>query len=293
MTTPSTPSSGLSPTPAFSLTAQNADRLAIPRNSLVELKILDGDGIYDYLILAREGAKKTLVFGQSALPRRNGIPMPIYHRWTWFDSFPDCNCIVVNDPTLYQSENILCGWFQGKAENCALDVSARHIRAIIETIKSKESCTYFYGSSAGGFYSLQMASRLKGSTAIAEIPQIIMKSYHVPSAVTAIMETCYSGMSAEVVFEQFSERLSVLDRFKAVGDIPKIVYVQNLDDKIHCERHMRPFQEFLAQSPVEWQGKVFFRYYSKKTEQGDGHVAAPRSFAVDSVKAAMRIFLPV
>jgi len=249
------------------------------------------DGVpFEFLLCAREAAQYLLVFGQSALSNRSAVPLPAYHRWTWFDDFPEASCLALNDPTLYNHETMLGGWFQGTQSRFYMDDGVSLVRKIAEQLGIPASRIFFYGSSAGGFSSLMMAGLLEGATAIAEIPQTDMRKYHVKSALQALLTHCYAGMSLDEVSSLYADRLSVLDLYMRLGRIPNIVYLQNSADTIHLRNHMVPFIEGLECFLAKGKSRVLIEMYSGRTDKGDGHVAAPRGLVGRVIRDAFKSF---
>jgi len=272
------------------LSFSSIDTMRVPAQGTYQLSV-SVDGVpFELLLRARESAQFLVVFGQSALSSRTAFPLPIYHRWTWFDDFPEASCLALNDPTLYNHENMLGGWFQGTRSRFYMEDGARLVGEVAAQLGVPASRVFFYGSSAGGFASLMMAGLLNGATAIAEIPQTDMRKYHVKSALEALLAHCYDGMSLDEVSSEYADRLSVADLYLRLGRVPNIVYIQNIADTIHLRNHMLPFLESLEGLLSKGTSRLLIEMYSGRTKNGDGHVAAPRALVGRVIRDAFRSF---
>jgi hypothetical protein len=211
--------------------------------------------------------------------------MPLFHRSSWFADFPDANCIALNDPSLYLNDQLLCGWFQGTSSYFYLEYCVEILKKIAYILNVNPENIYFYGSSAGGFSSLMMASHFHNSTAIAEIAQTDLRNYNIKSAINNLLTHCYGGKSFEEVVDLYSYRLSVLEYYKKIQNIPNILCIQNCADSHHLQQHFLPFAEGME---VLLAGKnVFFRseFYSARSSTGGGHTVAPREWVVKLIKS--------
>lgn len=252
------------------------DEVKINLNTLEKLKVKINSVPYDLLIKSRSEAKYILVFGQSALGNRSAFPIPIFHRWTWFDDYKDAHCICLNDPTLYLDESLLGGWFQGVSNDFYMLNAANLIDKLADILGVKKNNIFFYGSSAGGFSSLFMAAVVKGSTAIADIPQTDMSKYHVKSALNGLLSNCYGGIGVDELYNKFPERISVAEFYKKINYMPNIVYLQNSCDEIHLAHHMLPFLRDISSILMDSKNSFTAEFYSARSPNGDGHVAASR-----------------
>ncbi|WP_373376748.1 prolyl oligopeptidase family serine peptidase [Cupriavidus nantongensis] len=264
---------------------------------MYQIQVVVRDVSFDLLVRVPSAPKNILVFGQSAISSRNVLPLPIFHRWTWFVDFPDSVCVALNDPTLYLDETMLGGWFQGTRDHFYMEDGALIVAKIADEMEIDRSRIFFYGSSAGGFSALMMAAMIDGASAIAEIPQTDMARYHVSSAVNALLRNCYGGSTLQEVVAIYPERLSVLRYFEKNQRVPNIMYLQNLADTTHLERHFFPFVagierllDMQKKRGEEKDVRMHAEFYVARTEKGGGHVAAPRNVAIRTIRAAISEF---
>ena len=265
---------------------QSIDKVELSAAGIYQLSISLDVVSLEALVRVRECADFLIVFGQSALSSRSRLP--VFHRWTWFDDFPQAHCVALNDPTLFLNESMLGGWFQGTESRFYMNDGVDFVAHLASQLGVAPNRILFYGSSAGGFSSLMMAGMLNGSTAIPDIPQTDLRKYHVKSKVNSLLQNCYGGLSMEDVVASYSYRMSVVELYKRIEYIPNIIYLQNCADTIHLQDHMLPFLEGVEELLPRSGNQLVIEMYSARTEKGDGHVSAPRGMVGRVIKGVMK-----
>ena len=154
--------------------------LNFPLNQLFELKVDFNNIIYEFLINIKSHSDKLIVLGSGTLHESKLIEYenkPYYNRWSWDfnESF-----ICYNDPSRYLSNKIQGLWGVGTEEEYYLENIKNIILKIASKLNVYNENILFYGSSMGGFMSLMLATMVKQSTALADIPQfnLIHMKYH-------------------------------------------------------------------------------------------------------------------
>ena len=259
----------------------------------IELHVECKGVVFPMLLNYRAFSRRMVVFGQSALSSRDQLSLPIFHRWSWAEDFPDASFLALSDPTLELDPQLLGGWFQGTPEHFYAETAAVLVRELGAKLGLQPNQIFFYGSSAGGFTSILMAAEI-GAHAIAEIPQINMSDYHVGSAVQGLLRNCYGGLTLEQAKRKFGMRMDLVTRLSETKRLPNIVYLQNLADEMHTERHMKPLlgalPKILEDSVELRDRKIQFEFYRNRTPKGDGHVVGPKELSLQAIRRAMREF---
>ena len=184
----------------ISIEYDSIDNLELPFESICELKIKFGDVLYEFVINLKQNSDKMIVLGSSSIPYEyldywDG--KPYYNRWKWdfTESF-----ICYNDPTRYLGKRIPGLWGIGTEDNYYL----KNIKNIILKITSKFNISneniLFFGSSMGGFMSLLLSTMVKGSKAIADIPQLDLENYREGNWYN-IKKFCFKNLSDEYIKE--------------------------------------------------------------------------------------------
>jgi len=247
---------------------------------------------FEFQVNCKSLASSLIVFGQSALGNRD-LELPVFHRGSWANDFERSSTVALNDPTLYLSDELLGGWFQGTRDHFYMTTCAEIVQKIAQLMGLSNDKVVFYGSSAGGFSSLMMACDVPGSHVVAEVPQIDMNQYHVKSALANICKYSYQVDEIEQVNLTYPSRINVISRMMEIPQIPNIYFIQNIADNLHIDRHLMPFMNYLNKrfrGGSEFSSKVMVAWFFKVTPSGDGHLPADRNFSVGVVKDAIAKF---
>lgn len=212
--------------------------------------------------------------------------LPKFERWSWAAKFPG-SIVCISDPTLYlRNEQLRIGWYVGTDErNWQLRLVGL-VRTIAEKIGVETNKIICYGSSAGGFAGLMLASHLKDATAVAINPQTNVLKYS-KQFVAEFLETCFSGRAEAELLPAERARLSAIIAFRRAPQA-KCLIVQNVIDKVHYERHFKPFCSAL-QIPLEGglsqNGHAMSWLYSHP----NGHGREPSAIVDSLIATAVRL----
>ncbi|MGY5765386.1 hypothetical protein ACXET9_09300 [Brachybacterium sp. DNPG3] len=194
-----------------------------------------GSGLRMHLRIAERGEAQTLLVLMPAAQSQieKGQINPLFSRWNWIPDYPDSHVIAVSDPALYQGDGLAAAWFVSPG----LDVLARiakAVSAIAGELGVGQESIVVYGSSLGGFGSLSLASLLAGARAVAEIPQLDLQRWPVPTALAAL-EDSITGKPLDSYRQDRPEQLDVLSRFRTTGVVPGFLLITNPEDKTYRE----------------------------------------------------------
>lgn len=228
---------------------------------------------YEFFCNIKKG-KKLVIFGQDAL-NRQVVKLPHFFRWTWLEDLEHSG-IILNDPTLYLSEELNAGWFVGTQTRDYLEECSDIIKKIL-SISGTESPPLFFGASAGGFQSLALASFFRDAIAIADIPQVDLTEYHHKNEVKKLLQ--HSLKLHGSIPEELMYRVKVTERFKKNLNIPKIAYLHNINDKKHLPQLESFIQDWMTltheidQSSV---GDLNIKTYNRWHVSKGGHFPSPK-----------------
>ncbi|UDN24413.1 hypothetical protein [Aeromonas veronii] len=180
---------------------------------------------------------KLIVLGQGAVDRKSKS-LPNYQRISWLDEL-ECNCIIIQDPTLFLYDNLPLGWCQGNKKQSAIPGFIDIIKYLTTSLNIKYSNLCFYGSSAGGFSSLIFSPFFEESIVIVNNPQTNFLKYH-QANVRALLRECFENITCEEYEEKhtYYSAENVISKRKY---IPKVFYYQNIADGFHLREHLIPF----------------------------------------------------
>lgn len=169
--------------------------------------------------------------------------------------------VIFQDPTLDLDSDLRLAWYLGRPgvnlhaymADCVRNIQARTgIEKVILT-----------GSSGGGFAALQVAGYLEDAVVLVLNPQTSVLEYH-SAAVQRALKVSSDGRDLPM------KRLSVIEHYKDLNRIPRIIYVQNSQDAHHVKKHMKPFQEMVDRRSDRASEAIEYVH----VDWGHGHVAA-------------------
>lgn len=223
----------------------------------------------------KNNSQKLYVFSPGYL-NRTKFQHPYFQRMKWLDEL-DGSGIIITDPT-FSTSDVGIAWFQGSSERFALFDIAKVIEVFQKKLLINNSRTVFFGSSAGGFGSLILATIFKESRCIVNNPQTDVFSFD-KKHVDNMIEACYPNLSIDEIKSRYYKRLSVSKFIEACGYIPKCLYIQNFADIEHYKLHFQPFFNDLHQAyqsmPELNLSNISIRLYDDKDS---GHNPAVLSF---------------
>ncbi len=232
----------------------SSQKSLIPNISHQVLNIEEGEKTYSKLIcqtnfnfyLNYKKNKKLLVMLPGMTNRSKGVYD--FQRYTWRDSIDDCSLMIFLDPTIKEDNQLSIGWFQGDGNYYALLGVIDIIKDFIKSKKINESDIFFFGSSGGGFSSLQLADIFPFSSIIVINPQIKLKNFY-KKEYEALLDYSFPKIDREKIEAEYAPRLSVNIDFSLRKKA--IYYYQNSNDKHHLDSHLDPFLKSIDKSIVQ------------------------------------------
>ena len=215
----------------------------IPNISHHLLDITEGENTYSKVIhqtdfnfyLNYKKNKKLLIMLPGTTNRAKGIYN--FQRYTWSNSM-DYSLMIFLDPTIREDNELSIGWFQGDSSYYALLGIIDIIKDFIKTENIDESNIFFFGSSGGGFSSLQLANTFPSSAIIVINPQTKLK-YFYEKEYESLLNYSFPKVDKKKIETEYANRLSVNIDFSLREQA--IYYYQNSSDKHHVDNHLIPF----------------------------------------------------
>ncbi|GEM_PF-2185712 len=164
---------------------------------------------------------------------------PHFMRWSWAHE-KKLSFICFDDPIVSCTKLTNIGWYVGTAQHDLQHYINLIVSTIISSLDISPHKVAFYGSSGGGFASIIAATRLKGSVAIACNPQTNIFNYD-NHAVQKLVSNFFYNTNITPESDIYY-RFSLFHTMKKYDYIPSIIYMQNIQDKFHLEKHFFPFQ---------------------------------------------------
>jgi len=223
------------------LPTTNGDTLR-PGAFLVERDV-DGVKLRFYMNI-RPNSKRLLVFGQGYTDRKL-VTLPRFQRMNWASEFED-SLIILSDPTLYLDPQMGLGWCVGTADKHYLPIICDYIGEVATKLGVANEHMLFWGSSAGGFTSLMMATYFPGAAAVANNPQIDVLAFK-RGGVRMLLDLGFGGIGIDQARKRYKTRFSFIERVREIGWIPDIYYLQNVADEDHYRDQFLPFVAALGE----------------------------------------------
>jgi hypothetical protein len=263
------------------LKLENIDNLINDKPLIVEgsFRGHQVEGIVQY----RECSENIIVFMPSAQDRSQPPKIPVFHRWSWANEFPHSTIITLTDPSLYTTKGH-ASWFLAPEYNIDhIEILSEFLEAILSKTGLTGSRVYLYGSSMGGFGALMMSANVSNSHAIAEVPQLDLRSYPYKSVKKGLKDNILL-MEVEDFYLNQPQKVSVLSRFLKFGKIPSFTLVTNTADDEYDRHHefIKNLSEVseLVKSVGSWALIVW--------PEPIGHAPLPRIHGVEIIKNVLQ-----
>lgn len=193
-----------------------------------------------YIKRSRTKSSRLYVFGQGAVDKSK--KQPNFQRISWVDDIDD-NIIIIDDPTIAGNE-LSIGWFQHSRDVNYFYHFSILLKNIAVDMNLDIENPILYGSSAGGFSSLMLSPYFQNPIVVINNPQTDWTLFYEPK-VNSVLTQIYNGIDINEYREKYPLKFSVINVFKATSKIPTIIFMQNIDDTFHYERHCLPLLNWI------------------------------------------------
>ena len=226
-----------------------------PINQAFGLVINSNDVKYEFIINIKSDSNKLLILGAGNLHSsvmQKFHNRPVFSRISW--PFKE-STIYYNDPSRFMGkEELSGGWGLGTTDHWCIDELSKIIKLIADNIfqypdsENRYNNLIFYGSSMGGFLSLQLSILVRNSISVAEMPQFDLTEW--PYWKT-LKENLFEGLSDEEINEKYSYKVSIMDLIKKEKYIPESYLVLDCSAEEDFEKQYKPFFDRFDELPYE------------------------------------------
>lgn len=180
---------------------------------------------YEFLIHFKHNSERLIIHSSGAIPGDSDYDRsrPYLNRWSWSNHFKE-SIIFYNDPTLYINDEIHGGYGVGTKDDYYLEKIAKLSSIFAKNQNLQDKDLLFYGSSAGGFTSFMLATMVKDSTAICDIPQFYLNELWF-TYWDSFKKYIFVDMYDEEILDKFGYRVNVNEMMLKEKYIPNAILV--------------------------------------------------------------------
>ncbi|MEE1108204.1 MAG: glycosyl transferase [Macrococcus canis] len=226
-------------------------------NNKLVIKVIKDEIDFYFKLAFKDNSDKLVIFSNGAYDPKKATP-PIFMRSSWLDDY-EFSTIFIDDRTVHNN-GLRIGWGVGNKERHFLIDYHEILVRIVEIMNFNNENIYYYGSSAGGYMSIYLATLHKGTTAIVNNPQTYVTNYH-RAAVEKLFEVVFTGMSEAQIRKNYAVRFSLTNAMKTFQNTPRIYYIQNARCQSDMKMHCTPFMEALKKYKIPSK-KIQFIFYN-------------------------------
>ncbi|MDD3266920.1 MAG: hypothetical protein PHC75_07075 [Burkholderiales bacterium] len=197
--------------------------------------------------------------------------IPTFARWNWHGILPG-KILSVFDSTLFLDKKISLGWYLGVPDMNIMSGIVDIIKKIADNSGVAYENIIMHGSSGGGFSAMRAASLLKGATALVFNPQVNIISYH--GSHNDKLHRVYGDAISDLFDSSNFDVTSTIVN----GEVAKLIYVQNVQDKFHYNTYFKPLK--LALNDSNYLDRVEFIEYDHEY----GHAPIPLNIYENVIK---------
>lgn len=228
----------------------------------------EGAGVHGK-VRSVDGSRTLTVFFNGAVDPTRAGGSPVFQRSSWASEL-EGSLLFLSDPTITQTNGLKIGWGQGAPGASAIPLLVGAVEGMVEALGGRENvAVLLYGSSAGGFQALSVASFLSVDRVLVNNPQFDWLKYEVRWAVKEVLDFSYAGESQVGFRERHRLRVSLLDLWRSYGFVPSMKYLLNSASEHDVSQQFEPFSsQVLSNMSLLAGSEVSVRTYS---DAGAGH----------------------
>lgn len=221
----------------------------------------------------RKKSDTLVIFFNAAIGRTTQTVLPAFSGMTAVQIL-NANILMISDPILYLSPNLSLGWFAGSNNIPLQEDLPKVLSKFIEFLDAKK--VILYGGSGGGFAAMYYASFIDNAIAVVANPQTDIYAYD-QGSVERYLEAAWEPNYLNKNHYSFDS--NVAKRYFE-GNY-KLVYMQNLHDGHHLNKHLIPFLNKLNSDVIS---EKQFQSINERIslilgdQWGQGHAAPPKNF---------------
>lgn len=215
-----------------------ADRLSAPMIHTRDA----GPLVIPFALDPAAGETLTVLFHGAIDRGRSRLPM--FQRWRFQTELAAGPTMSIADPTLDLSADLPLAWYLGTEDTDLTPIIADTVTTAASALGVRN--VVLVGNSGGGFAALQVGAHIDDAAVVAMSAQTDLRKYF-PRLTRPVYESAL-GRRNEPTTSSLVERVSVLDRIRRTGKVPRTYVVSNAGDAFHVSKHEKPLMDGLAAS---------------------------------------------
>lgn len=190
---------------------------------------------------------------------------PYFARWSWYKYFNE-SFIATADPMVFRNDKLKGGMMIGVKNQWYAETLSCIISKLAKNQNVIEDNILFFGSSAGGFISLCLATLIKNSKVLINNSQFNLKNYNkfVMNMIFDAIAPTFEGLSNEEIMRKYGYRFNFTELIERENYAPYITYYVNVKSKSDKNQSIPFIQEYYDQK--EFNGLNIF-FYSEEKEK--------------------------
>lgn len=192
---------------------------------------------------------------------RGRTRLPMFQRWRFQTELGAGPTMSIADPTLDLTADLRLAWYLGTDGTDLTPIIADTVTTVASALGVKN--IVLVGNSGGGFAALQVGAHIDEAVVVAMSPQTDLRQY-VPRLTRLVYESAL-GRTGDPTTSSLIQRISVLDRMRGTGKVPRTYIVSNTGDAFHVSKHEKPLLKGLQASGHDGRASVI------DFDLGNGH----------------------
>lgn len=278
----------------ISLKIEDLETYEFPLDHPFGLEIINGNALF-YLIIRFSSDNNNLIcmnpgaFDRDRYdPEGNLIEPPYFSRWSWYKYFEE-SVIITADPMIFRDSDVKLGWMIGERDQWYIETLSAIIKKLAINQNVINDNMLFFGSSAGGFISICLATLLKNSKVLVNNSQLSVLDYStrlLNKALDTVAPT-FEGLTNEEIISQYEYRINVSKLFERENYAPRITYYVNAKSNPDVNVQSLPFIKKYSKQEQFTQLNII--YYNEEKEKT--HNPLPNRPTINIIRLFTKNFL--
>lgn len=235
----------------------------IPADSPYRIDVDLSGALVPLLVVRRPQAEHLVVLNNGAVDLELSGGKPVFQRSSWWAEI-EAHQIFVCDPGTVGDGALPLNWLQTAPPRWLLkDLATAIIRLSRGLGASRPQQRTYYGSSAGGFATLQELAYDRRAHAVVNNPQIDWTRWHAHQ-VQPVLKARFPGFNAKQVREKFAKRANCLQNLADIGAKARIDYWVNMASAHDRDIQLPVTFEFIRSHPEICEKVSVHMYYDEK-----------------------------